>query len=102
MDHVGDHPNDGQIVADEDVGETEFRLEADQQFEDLQLHHHVEGRNRLVQNHQVRRQRERARDGDPLRLASGDFGGTPLGERSRQGDLIEQFVDAGHALARRP
>ena len=43
------------------------------QVDDLRLDRHVERRDRLVGDQQLRRQRERAGDGDALALAAGEF-----------------------------
>ena len=62
-----------EVVRDEDVGEVELALEVLEQVEDLRLHRDVERRHRLVADDQLRLQRERARDADPLALAAGEL-----------------------------
>ena len=53
----------------------------------------IEGREGLVEKHQRRVRRERARKRHPLLLAAGKLLGTPSGVRPRQSDELEQFVD---------
>ena len=60
-------------MRDEDVGQVELALEILQQVEDLRLHRDVERRDRLVADDQLRLERERARDADPLALAAGEL-----------------------------
>ena len=69
-DPVGDLADHREVVRDEDVGEVELALEVLEQVEDLRLHRDVERRHRLVADDQLRLQRERARDADPLALAA--------------------------------
>jgi len=62
--------DDVQVVRDEDVGEAEVALQVLEQVQDLRLNRDVECRDRLVADDQLRVDRERARDTDPLALAA--------------------------------
>ena len=59
-----------QVVADEDIGEVQPLLEIGEKIEDLRLDRDVEGRDRLVENEDLRLQHERAGDRDALALAA--------------------------------
>src|SRR5678815_5914156 len=76
--HHGDAPADvldhREIVRDEQVGETELRLQVFQQIDDLRLDRHVEGRYRLIAHDQLRLDRECARYAYTLALSAGEFG----------------------------
>src|SRR4051794_5750864 len=41
---VGDHPDDGEVMTDEEVAESETLLQFRQQVENLSLHEHIERR----------------------------------------------------------
>ena len=72
-DAVGDVLHHREVVRDEDIGEPEPPLQVAQQIEDLRADRDVERRDRLVADDQLRLDRERARDGDALALAAGEF-----------------------------
>ena len=69
-DAVGDVADDAQVVRDEDVRQPELRLEVLEQVEDLRLHRDVQRGDRLVGDDQLRVERERPRDPDPLPLTA--------------------------------
>ena len=62
--------DDVQVVRDEDVRQVEVALQVLQEVEDLRLHRHVERRNRLVADDELRVDRESARDADALALTA--------------------------------
>ena len=68
--HVAD---DAEIVGDEEIRQLELVLELLEQVDHLRLDRDVERRHRLVGDDQLRPQRERARDADPLALAAGEL-----------------------------
>ena len=72
-DAVGDLAHDREVVGDEHVGRPELLLEVLEQVDDLRLDRHVERRDRLVGDDELRAQRERAGDPDPLALAAGEL-----------------------------
>ena len=78
----------GEVVGDEQVGEAELALQVLQQVEDLRLDRHVERRDRLVADDELRLERERAGDADALALPAGEFvriAQRVLGRRGRPG-----------------
>ena len=86
--------DDRQVVADEQVGQLELALEVEQQVEDLALDRHVERRDRLVRDDEVRAQRERARDADALPLAAGELVRVAPRVLAPQADELERVLDA--------
>ena len=57
-----------EVVGDEQISEAEPRLQILEQVDDLRLDRHVERRDRLVADDQLRLDREGAGDADPLTL----------------------------------
>src|SRR3546814_20388636 len=55
---VGDGPNRGDVVGDEEVGDLSFRLQAHEQLQDAGGHQRVERRGRLVAEDQLRLRRQ--------------------------------------------
>ena len=100
-DRVGEVPDDGEVVRDDDVGEPVRRLQRLHQVEDLRLDRDVERRDRLVGDDQLRIERERAGEADPLALAARELVRVELGRLRREPDLVEQLGDPGVALAGR-
>ena len=72
-DPVGDVPDDRQVVRDEQVGQPELVLQVLQQVDHTGLHRHVQRGHRFVQDQQLRVQRQRPGDTDPLALAAGEL-----------------------------
>ena len=93
-DPVGDVVDDGEVVGDEEVGQPELPLQVLHEVQDLRLHRDVQGRGRLVANHELRVARQRARDRDSLALAARELVRVRVGVGGRQADLGEQGVDA--------
>ena len=69
-DVVADGADDGEVVADEDVGQSVFGLESAQQFDDFDLDGAVEGRGGFVEEDELGPQDEGAGDGDALALSA--------------------------------
>src|ERR1700730_9125030 len=67
-DTVGDVLDDLEIVADEEIGQIQPALQIEQEVEDLAAHGDIERRGRLVEDDDVRRDRDRAGDADALAL----------------------------------
>ena len=86
-------PDHAEVVADEQVGEPELGAQVVEQVDDLGLDRDVERRDRLVADHQLRLERERAGDADPLALAAAHLVRIALGEAPRQAAVLEQPVD---------
>ena len=76
---VADVLHHGEVVGDEDQREAVARLHVLEQVEDLGLHRHVEGRDRLVADDQLRVEHERPGDRDALALAAGELVGPLVG-----------------------
>ena len=101
-DAVGDVAHDGQVVRDEDVGQAEVALQRLEQVDDLRADRDVERRDRLVEDDQLRVERERARDADALPLAAGELVREAVRVLGREADGAQQLVDAQPALAAAP
>ena len=91
-DAVGDVPDDAQVVRDEDVREAEVPLQVVEQVDDLRLNRDVERRDRLVGDDQLRVQRERAGDADPLALSAGELVRVPVQVGRGEPDDLEQLL----------
>ena len=72
-DPVGDVAHDAEVVGDEHVAQPELVLQLVEQVDHLRLDRDVERRDRLVEQDQLRVDRERARDPDALALAAGEL-----------------------------
>jgi len=59
---IADVAHHVEIVADEEIGQPEFALQIDQQIEHLRLDRLVQRGDRFIEDHQPRRQRQRAGD----------------------------------------
>ena len=62
--------HDGEVVADEEIGEAELAPQLGQEVQDLRLHRDIERACRFVADDDARPQDEGAGDGDPLPLAA--------------------------------
>jgi len=60
-------------VCDEQIREIKLLLEVFEETDDLRLDAHVEGRNRFVEDQEVRLERERSCDPYPLPLSAGEL-----------------------------
>ncbi len=105
-DPIGDVGDHAEIVRDQQQAHAGLGLELLQQLEDLRLHGDVEGGRGLVGDQDVRAQRERHRDHDPLPLAARELMGVVVDAPRRVGnpDMLEQRDRAllGGAPAHRP
>ena len=97
-DAVGDVPHDRQVVRDEDVGQAEVALQRLEQVDHLRADRDVERRDRLVEDDQLRVQRERPRDADALPLAARELVREAVRVLGREPDDAQQLVDASLAL----
>ena len=91
---VGHVADDGEVVADEEVGEAEALLEIAHEVEDLGLDGDVEGGGGFVADEEVRFGGEGAGDGDALALAAGEFVGVFFAVGGGEADLGEELADA--------
>ena len=97
-DGVGDLPHEGQVVRDEEIGESELLLQLEQHLEDPRLHGDIQRRCRLVEHDHVGLQHERAGDRDPLALAAGQCAGAPPRQLAAEPDGRECIGDRGRPL----
>ncbi len=65
--------DDGQVVGDEQVGQSQLSLEVVEQVDHLGLDRHVESRDRLVADDELRLHRQGTGDADPLPLTAGEL-----------------------------
>ena len=72
-DMIADVPHDPQVVRDEEIGKTAFRLNVLQQVDDLRLDRDVERGDRLVGDDQRRVESEGTGDGKALALPAGEL-----------------------------
>jgi hypothetical protein len=68
---VADVADDVEVVADEDIGQVELRLQVYEQVQHLRLDRFVERGDGLIQDDDARLEGQRSRDVDPLPLAPG-------------------------------
>ncbi len=99
-DPVAEELRGREVVGDVDVGEVELRLELDHQLQDLRPHAHVEHRDRLVGDQDVRAEDDRPGEHRALLLAAGEVGRVLVGElrRRREPDALERLGDQLLAL----
>ena len=88
-----------QVVADEEIGQTEFVLQVAHQVQDLRLHGDVERRRRLIANDELGIGRKRARDRDALALSAGKFVRIFAAVVGMQSDQSQEFSDPVPDLA---
>ena len=77
----------------------EVVLQVLEQVEDLRLDRDVERGHGLVADDQLRVERERARDPDPLPLAAGELVRVAVREARVEADDVEQLADPGGPVA---
>src|SRR5438045_5408446 len=74
-------------------------LQIEEQLADRRLHRYVEVRQRLVAEHELRRRKKGAGDGNPLLLSAAQFARETLGELRREAHLLERPVDPPPSFA---
>ena len=99
-DPVGDVVDDAEVVRDEDVRQVELVLQVVEQVDHLRLDRDVERGDRLVGDDQLRVQRERARDADPLPLSARELVRVAVDVIGREPDDLEQLAHPRRASAR--
>ena len=98
VDPVADLDEDGEVVRDEQHGESELALELLQQRQHLGLHHHVERGRGLVGDHEVRAAGKCHRDHHSLLLTPGELMRIIPGPASGKADLLEEVAHADGRL----
>ena len=99
---VGDAAHQRQVVRDEQQREPQFTLKFAEQVDHLRAHRHVERRDRLVADQELRPQRERARDDDALALSPGEFVRKTVEHAGIEPDAQGKPHGLGAALGSRP
>jgi hypothetical protein len=100
-DDIGDVPNDGEIVGDQQQAEREPSRKVDEQIRDLRLRGRVERSEWLVEDKDGWIGSKRSRNRDPLSLAAAELVRVTGGGGRRKADQIEQLVDASAAISLR-
>ena len=90
-DSIAHQSHHAEVVADEEIGETAFLLQFVQEVEDLRLHRHVEGAGRLVEDDELRIERQGPGDGDPLPLTSGELVWEAVEMLPPEADALQQL-----------
>ena len=90
--------HDRQVVGDEHDRQPELALHVAQQVQHLRLDRHVERRDGLVGDQQLRLQRERARHADALALAAGELVRVAVVVLGVQADHLHQLLHGAFAL----
>ncbi len=88
-------------MRDEEVRQPELLLQLVQEVHDLRLDRDVERRDRLVEHHHPRVQRERTSDADALALAARELVREAVRVLGREADGAQELLDAATALSRR-
>jgi hypothetical protein len=86
--------HDRKVVRDEEVRQPQLVLQVLQEVDDLRLHGDVESGDGLVEHHELRIRRQRARDADALPLPSGELVRIALPVVGREADFQEELRDA--------
>src|SRR5581483_8788632 len=96
-DAPGDVPNDREVVRDEQIRQPQPVLEVLEEVHDLRPDRDVERRDGFVAHDEVRLERQRPRDPDPLPLAAAERVGIPVDGVGGEPDELEQLA---HPVAR--
>src|SRR6185437_10820672 len=86
-------PHNLEIMADEEISEIALFLKAAQKLDDLRLNRHIESRSRLIENHQLRLQRQRAGDSDTLPLPAGELVRVAVHQRRIEAGIEQRAGD---------
>ncbi len=98
---MADLAHGAEIMADEEHGHAEFRLQVGQEVDDLGLDRHVERRDRLVADDEVRPRRKRPGQHGALALPARELVRIARGVIGAEADGREQFGHPLHPLRRR-
>ena len=82
-------------MRDKKVGQPVLALQPPQQVHNLRSHAHIQRRNGLIQNQQLRPERQRARNVDPLPLPAAELVRMPSQRRLIQPHFAQQFHGLG-------
>ena len=95
---VGDRPDDGEVVRDEQERKAELRAQLLEQLQHRRLDGRVQ-RGRDLVAHEELGPAASARDRDALALAAGELAREPVGEPAREAHPLEQPCHLGRASA---
>ena len=87
---LGDH---GEVMGDEDDGQTQLPAESLQELQDLRLDHHVEGSGGLITDDQARPTGKGHRDHHPLAHAAAELVGVLHATLGTDAHHLEQLAD---------
>jgi len=93
-DAVADVTDDGEVVCNKKIGESQALLEAAEEIEDLGLNGDVESGDGLIADDEVGFDGECASDTNALALAAAELVGVARGVFGGQADEVEEFVDS--------
>ena len=93
-DAVGNVPDHGDVVGDEQIGKPLIRLQVFQHVDHLGLDGYVQRGDRLVAYDELGFYRQGSRDADALLLTPGELVGEAVGVLGIEADFVQQFVDA--------
>ena len=86
-------PNHAEIVADEQIGESELGLEVLEQVDDLRLNRDVQRRDRFVAHDELRVEGDGPRNSHPLALTAAHLVRIALGDAAGQAADVEKLED---------
>ena len=98
---VGDEADHGQVVRNEEIGQSQILLEIREDVEHLCLNRHVKRGDRLIAHQQLRVERNAACDAHALALTAGELMRIAAQLRFRQADHLEELTDTLPALLAR-
>lgn len=88
-------------MGNEDIGQPEIPLQFIKQVQNLRLHRDIQGGHRLVEDHEIRVEDQRAGHGDALALPTGKLRRAPVGHVGTQRNPVENLVDPATDLCPR-
>jgi len=78
-------------MRDEQIGQVEFSLEFEQQICDLSLNDSIQRRESFIKHDELRRQRQRSGNREPLSLSPAHFQRTPVGHVLAESHPLHQL-----------
>ena len=97
-DPVGNEPDDGQVMGNEQIGSALLLLELLQQVQHLGPDGHVQSGDGLVGYHQLRLHNHGPGQTDTLPLAAGELMGIPGQVLGEQADFVDHLLHLGHTV----
>ena len=95
---IADVSHDTEVVRDEEIRQPKVSLQVEQEIQDLGLHRDIQGRDRLVRDHQSGMQSQCPRDADALTLAAAEGMGEPPHVLGAEPDPAQEVRHAVFAL----